>query len=43
MTLSEVIAKRELEWFMDVRVVGKFDDKYLWVDINLAKIEYAYY
>lgn len=43
MTLSEAIARRELEWFMDIRVVGKFNDKYLWADINLAKIEYAYY
>ena len=43
MNLLEAIARKELEWFMDVRVVGKFDDRYLWADINLAKIEYAYY
>ena len=43
MNFSEAIARRELEWFMDIRVVGKFNDEYLWADINLAKIEYAYY
>lgn len=43
MTLSEAIARKELEWFMDVRVIGELDNKYLWVDICLAKIEYAYY
>ena len=43
MTLFEAIAKKELEWFMDIRAVGKFDDRYLCADINLAKIEYAYY
>ena len=43
MTLSEAIARKELEWFMDVRVIGEFNIEYLWVDICLAKISYAYF
>jgi len=42
MTLLETIARRELEPLMDIRVIGEFNDKYLWVDIRLAKIARAY-
>ena len=42
MTLLETIARKELEPLMDIRVIGEFNDKYLWVDIRLAKIARAY-
>ena len=43
MIFLEAIARRELEPLMDVRVIGEFDARYLWVDICLAKITYAYF
>lgn len=43
MNLLETIAKRELEGLMDIKIIGELDNRYLWVDICLAKIEYAYY
>lgn len=43
MNLLEAIARKELEWFMDIRVIGEFNIEYLWVDICLAKISYAYF
>jgi hypothetical protein len=43
MNLLETIARRELEGLMDIKIIGELDNRYLWVDICLAKIEYAYY
>ena len=43
MNLLETIARRELEGLMDIKIIGELDNRYLWVDICLAKIEYAYH